>query len=63
MPHYIVVGTVNACVEAENPDDARDMAAIAFKDEEVSREDMFVDLDPEYHTSDQIRAFDRARDG
>ena len=62
MKHFIVIGTVSACVEAEDPDDAREKAAIAFKTEDVSREDMFVELDPEYHTNDEVRAFDKARD-
>ena len=61
MKHFIVIGTVSACVEAEDPDDSRDKAAIAFKTEDVSREDMFVELDPEYHTPEEIRAYDTSQ--
>ena len=61
MQHYMVVGTVHACVEADNPDDARDKAAIAFKTEDVSQEDMFVELDPEFHTPEEIRAYDTSQ--
>ena len=62
MKHFLVTGHIQVCVEAENVDDVQEKASEALKKEEVSFEDMFIELDPEYHTGAEVFAFEEARD-
>ena len=61
MKHYMVTGTIQVMVEAENEAEAKEKASPELREQDVELNDMFAELDPEYHSKDEILEYEKAR--
>ena len=61
MKHFLVTGTVQVSVEADEADEAKEKASPELREQDVELNDMFAELDPEYHSKDEILEYEKAR--